>query len=290
MTKILITLQKIKIKEPLMLFWSFIPLVVLIVTTNYIFNTNKHDVLGTNVVSNQINEEDYENIKNRFLQNNQSYVVDKSNAVVSFVFSGLSKGYFEETYPLFKQYGYKASISVVTSELGNNDDLMSINNVRLLQNQGWDVVSQSRKYICNPEELKDPNVVYSEVAGSKQDLKDLGLYTNIYLPACGFTNSDIYKTVSSQYKGLINFGILDNQTKSSGMNFVVARSVNNTTDIKEIESWIKSSKMERRWLVLIISGMGDSNLDVSFDRLKDILNYSVSQKVQVLSIGQVLKI
>ena len=284
MTKIKLILNKIKINQPMMLFWSVIPLVILIVSTNYIFS-------GTKKVLGEHTQVEYENLDLNKIQSELSLSSQKvilgKNGQVTLIFSGATKKQFEVAYPLLKANSYLAMVSATTSEIGSGSK-MSVLDLRLLQNQGWEIVSQSRNQVCDKNELNKKDVVDAEVQGSKTDLSDLGILTNNYMAPCGLSTNILKESVLKNYKTFITFGIVPN-SKFKGTRQLTSLVVNNSFKQLDIERVVKTIKQENNWMILTIPEIVEEDGNISDAKLEMLIGKIKSEQVQVLTIGQVLK-
>lgn len=287
MTKL--KLKTIKINEPMMLFWSLIPLVVLIVSTNYIFNSGSQ-VLGTNIEDSQDTVSDTTQIFESIKVENQKFKLQRKG-VVSILFAGSYKSQFELGYPLIKENHMVASVSAPSAAISSIPSKMTWLNLQLLQHQGWEVVSQSKDQICDVDKLKDKTVIETEIVESKEELNKHGLYVNSYVPPCGISNQEIISKVRANYKSFINFGIVNNQIPVSNKYNLVARTASNDVNLDDVKNWIKEAGIKNEWLILVIPEISDdnNNFSISEENLKNIVDYISKSEVQVTTIGQILK-
>lgn len=289
MARIKINFKTIRLNEPMMLFWSLIPLILLIVTTNYVFNS-KADVLGlsTDIVKVEKfnNDGNFDEIKNK----NSTFKTGR-NGLITILFSGATKNQFETAYPLLEKENMVAVVSAPTLEINKIESKMTWLDLNLLQHQGWEIISQSREQICDTSKLKDLETVISEVKGSKDELSEMGLYVNTYIAPCGVSTPEVVGAVKTNYKGFINFGTSYNSPNQSNRYGLITKSVNNKVSIEEIKGWIKDVKETGQWLIISIPEINSVMSDYSVDSiyLEQIVNEVKLSKVQTATIGQVLK-
>lgn len=269
----------------MMLFWSVIPLVIIIVSTNYIFSGAKK-VLGDHTQI-EYDSLDLVTLQNEQTSSNKSVKLGK-NGQVTLIFSGATKKQFEIAYPLLKLNKYQAMVSVTTSEIGGNESKMSVLNLRLLQNQGWEIVSQSRNQICDKNELNKKEVAVVETQGSRSDLNNVGLLTNNYLAPCGIITNTLKNMVFDNYKTIITFGNIPN-LKSKENRYLTSLVVNNGFRKQDIETVVKKVKQDNSWMILTIPEIGDDSENISQENLSALIAALNIEQVQVLTIGQVLK-
>jgi hypothetical protein len=284
-----IKLPNIKIKkidEPMMLYWSFVPIIALIITTNYIFNS-QDKVLGASIADDEVQYFDqniFDSIKNR----NKEYQLQKGGAM-TLIFTGATKKQFEVGFPLLKDNNLKAVVSAPTDEVEQIDSKMTWLNLRLLQHQGWEVASQSKRQICDLDKLKVKEIVESELLDSKKELYKQGLYANIYLAPCGIVTKQIQTSVKDVYKSLVTFGILDNSILNYSRYNLVSRTVDNAVTINDVKEWIQNAKSNRQWIILSIPEIGDDDNLINSDLLKGTVDEIVKSKIQVVTIGEILR-
>jgi hypothetical protein len=288
MTKIKVSLKTLKVNEPMMLFWSLIPLIVLIIATNYLFNSNQ-EVLGTNTESEEVlvSKED---INKKIVERNNNFKLNRTG-VVTVLFAGATKNQFEVGYPILESKNIKGAVSAPTSEIGEIESKMTWLNLRLLQHQGWEIVSQSRDQICETEKLNDQSVLDSEIVGSKKDLEEYGLYVNAYLAPCGINTTQILNTVKGSYRSFIGFGVLSNSVNSSNKYNLVARNINNEIDINDIKKWIRDTSLNNQWLIIVVPDINDTNdkYSITKELFELVVNEISTSKNQTATFGQVIK-
>ncbi len=287
MTKIKISFKTVKLNEPMMLFWSLIPLIMLIVTTNYLFNFEPA-VLGTSTESEEIVTDN--NLNEAIKESNNSYKLN-GKGIVTIVFAGATKSQFEEGYSYLEQKNMTAVVSAPTSEINKIESKMSWLNLRLLQHQGWEIISQSRDQVCDKEKLKDQSILDSEIVGSKKDLTEHGLYVNTYLAPCGLSSGQILNTVKGSYDSFMGFGVLANIPSQQSKYNLVGRNINNDVEVEEVKKWIKDANLYNQWLILVIPDINDNNdaYSVSNDKFKAVIDEISISKNQIATIGQVIK-
>ncbi len=284
-----IKLKTIKLNEPMMLFWSLIPLVVLIIATNYIFNSNEK-VLGTSTEDDQTVVYDTTELFKSIKLDNQKFKWER-RGVVTLLFAGSYRNQFDIGYPILKENNMPAVISVPTSDISRIPSKMTWLNLQLLQHQGWEVVSQSKDQICDADKLKEKSIIDSETLDSKNDLTKHGLYVNAYVPPCGVTNSDLMSKARANYKSFINFGILYNQIPVINKYNLVARTASNEVSMGEVDKWIEEANKNNEWLIISIPEISEdkNNFSISEVFLNNIVAQIKKSNVQVATIGEVLK-
>lgn len=282
-------IKTLKLNEPMMLFWSLIPLLVLVVATNYIFNSDTQ-VLGTateDLTTQQtVDPKLFDGIKAR----NNEFKLNR-NGVVTILFVGAYKSQFEVGYPIIKSNNMVASVSVPSAEINEIKSKMTWLNLQLLQHQDWEILSQSKDQICDINKLKQEDVVISETVGSKETLTNHNLYVNAYLAPCGINTPELMTEVRSNYNAFVNFGILYNSLPATNKYNLVTRTASNDVDIEEVIGWINDANIRRQWLILAIPEVSENNdnFSISEKYLETIINEISQSKNQVATIGDILK-
>lgn len=284
-----IKINTIKINEPMMLFWSLIPLVILVISTNYIFNSGDK-VLGTSVEDNNNEIVDRSEVFKSVKLENQKFKWER-RGVITILFAGSYKNQFDIAYPLLKENNLKAVVSAPSGDIGELVSKMTWLNLQLLQHQGWEVISQSKDQVCDADKLKDKVILDKEIIESKNDLSTHGLYVNTYIPPCGIVNTDLINKVKANYKSLVNFGIINNQLPSVNKYNLVAKTASNDVSMAEVDSWISEARKNNEWLIIVIPEISEdkNNFSISEIFLKNIVAQIKKNNVQVATIGEVLK-
>ena len=285
--KIKANYKQIKVKNPGMIVWLFLPVLIFYLITHYIFGKPRNLVLGmsTEQQPQVSSQESGQNLLQKF----ESFKWNGKGAV-SLVFTGAFKNQYDYGYADISARGLSASVAVPVNSVGL-PGTMSWLNIHLLQFKGWEIISLSRDQICDKEKLKDKNILASEIEDSKNDLTKLGFIVNLYLPPCGIVTTNILNRVESYYKGLMRFGIKSNDIFSINPYSLTIRQVNNTVKFENVKFWIDSARINHSWLILSFPNIGDSvdPNNVSYDLLDKTLNEISKSDLQVAVPGEILK-
>jgi hypothetical protein len=226
------------------------------------------------------------NLRNKNIEHN----IKKDKAIVSILFLGATQKQFEYGYVLLKDKGLVGNVSVPTAEIGNISSKMNWQNILLLQNQSWSIVSQSRNQICDNKKISEKTNVISEVEGSKSDLTKNKVLTNVYLAPCGIINDTIKSYVLSNYSGLITFGNVNN-SKSSGKNYSLTARIITNDNMSNLSSWIDNVNTSKNWIIIAIPEIGEGEgYLISNENLTKAVEYLEKSDLQFVSIDQVIKV
>lgn len=283
--------KRVKANNAPMLSWLILPIFALFFVTNYFFqkpNENLKQVLGasTNIsINTESSVDSREIIKQKFDNFEWS-----GKGVVSIIFTGAYKNQFDIAYPELSSKGISAGVSVPTQDiqLGGN---MTWLNIRFLQFKGWEIISQSKKQICDKDKLNDLGVIEDEVIGSKKVLSDYGIEVNLYLSPCGVSTPEVSSAVEKNYNGFLKFGIQTNSASSPDAYNLIIRQVDNTINPNNIEKWIKYAKANKTWLIVSFPDISDKEdiNSVSYDLFTKSIDQIIKSGMQVALPGEIIK-
>lgn len=207
----------------------------------------------------------------------------------SFITSGYKK--------LYDAYGVKATIGIITSLVGTTDYYMSLDVLKGLKKEGFDIVSHSKTHdkviFQNPNSSISNSLVESEFLDSKEFMIDNGFNSDVLLyPYGGFGSERLrYKSIARKYYKyafastndvpLYNSSPLDNM-------FVNRYNLDKTQDFTStVKPIIDSCIANNGWLVFFTHSY--NNDQISVDYVKNVLDYVKSLNLTVLPINKALK-
>ncbi|NMB91689.1 sortase [candidate division WWE3 bacterium] len=119
---------------------------------------------------------------------------------VTFWFDDGYKSTFDNAFPLLKEQGWPGVVAVVSSidDVSSNfsdvDEPMSLDDIKILNDNGWEISSHS-SYHLRPSEITNPEVAEEEVLNSKKALELLGFEIETYTLPYGESGLDFYQSL-----------------------------------------------------------------------------------------------
>jgi hypothetical protein len=242
------------------IFWLFIPL--------FIFAVFLQENIGVLPAQGQ-KEVEKRKIESRRVDISD-FVWDK-NGLITLWFDDAWLSQYEQGYRIVEKFGYRAALAVPTKHIAY-EAYMNWNQIRKLHFKGWEIVPHSRNHDCSLvskslEEIKE------EILGSKQDLFDQGIMSDIYVPPCGVTSQEANSLVQAHFTA--------QRAVEEGLNLLPVKerynlkivNVGQKTTLDEIRVWIRRAKYYRQWLIFMFHEIdeGEGSLGVTPEMLEGIL-------------------
>ncbi len=182
-------------------------------------------------------------------------------AMISFAFDDGYLSVVEKAFPILEKYGYKGTVFVITSLLGQEGRL-SKENLLVLAENGWEIASHGITHRSllgfSESELQE------ELLGSKEALEKLGLKVYGFAPPYGEYNERTTQVVAQFYcyqrlafpADLNDLPLREEKDRY----YLRVVEIKRATTLPEAKLWILKAKREKKWLILLfhqIDGQGD---------------------------------
>lgn len=220
------------------------------------------------------------------------YVSQGGDGVVTFTFDDSPQSLYKNAYPLLELYGYRGTVYVITSVIGENFEdfeTMSVENLKELQAKGWEIGSHT----VNHYDLTSLHVGFIdyELLESKEQLLTLGFEVNsLAIPYGKYDDTvneiakEYYSSVRPSVWGVNNIGDLDSyEIKSIWLT--------NTTQFEFVKQQIDSLGKDE-WLVFMVHNVEDEDLgtyNISPSLLREILDYIKQKNIKVRTVSEVIE-
>lgn len=160
-------------------------------------------------------------------------------------------------YPELKHRGLVGSAAIVIN-LIDQPGYMNVDQLRTLQNSGWEIVSHSLSHTDLTTVSRV--MVESELYQSKKILQSKKLTVNNFALPYGAYNGGILATAAKYYLSVRAFEQGDNPQGLFPFD-VKVRGVVKATTLAELTGWVDQAKHHKRWLVLVFHSLTDSGDD-----------------------------
>jgi peptidoglycan/xylan/chitin deacetylase (PgdA/CDA1 family) len=214
----------------------------------------------------------------------------ENNSLVTFWFDDAWLSQYTEGYPILEEHGFKGAIAVPT-QLIKYDAYMNWYQVKKLQYKGWEIVPHSQSHDCDLIN-KDSKTAKSEILGSKEELLDQGILSNIYVPPCGKTSDNTNAIVKENFTAqrAVEPGL--NPLPVANRYDILIRGVGKNTTIEDIKRWILEAEKQKSWLVFMFHQIDYSGDEYSItpEMLKEISKTVEQSKLQAVLPSEALSI
>ncbi len=209
---------------------------------------------------------------------------------------------YSTAFPLMEKYGYKGALAVAV-KLVCYSAFMNWDQVRTLQNHGWETTAHSVMHNCDLGYYTTKTTQY-ELAGSKQMIESHGIRADQFVMPCGYSRQQINAQFEYNHPPIIEtakqYFMSYRTTQSARLNPIPiidrysldAFQLQNTTTDQEIQANIDKAKKQHAWLIIVIHQIDDTNRPFSITQTKfvSILNMIKASKLPVALPSQVLAI
>ncbi len=193
------------------------------------------------------------------------------NGLITLWFDDAWLSQYEQGYKIVEKFGYRAALAVPTKHISYKA-YMNWNQVRKLHFKGWEIVPHSRNHDCSLTS-KSLEEIREEILGSKQDLLDQGIISDIYVPPCGVTSQEANSLVQAHF--------IAQRATEEGLNPLPVRerynlkimTVERKSTLGEVRTWIRQAKYYRQWLIFMFHEIneGEEPLSITPEMLEGIL-------------------
>jgi len=222
-----------------------------------------------------------------YMQQNNS-----KNGLLSLTFDDGLLAHYEVVYPLMKERGINGTAFILAnfSGLFENQELMSFEQARKMQDSGWEIGSHTLDHKLLT--ILPDNKLENELQNSKKILEAHGF--NIYSIAYpfGYQNEKVIEKAKKYYSigRPMKWGY--NLPNKIAPYLLSSKWIKEENSPEEVCSWIKKAKEENLWLILDFHYIGKekrSNWDVPLSNFEKILDCVSSSGINVKTIKEVIE-
>jgi peptidoglycan/xylan/chitin deacetylase (PgdA/CDA1 family) len=219
--------------------------------------------------------------------------------IVSLTFDDGFLSTFTNALPVLSQRGIPATAFITTSWIdsgttGDNFPAMNWDQVTTLQNQyGWEIGSHT---VTHPQLNTLPiDQVDQELTQSKEVLQSHGINATSFASPYGEVNDEVVAESLKTYAVHRGFtDRLDTKDNSYNNSNTVVQSVEESTSLTDVQSWVDQAMQMGQWLVLVFHNVAE-NYDPNYQytttdsELGQIADYIKQVGIKVLPMNQVVK-
>jgi len=273
-----------------LLLWLVIPVVLLLLVTNYITNSRAEEITLNKTFPEYTDVANKRDMLEKIRENLTKSFNWRGGGAVTFWFDDAWMSQYTQGFSLMAKHGFKGALAVPT-DLVKYEGYMEWWQIQRLQYNGWEIDSHSVSHECETQNLVGGKLE-EELRYSKTEIMSRGVLADIYVAPCGEVNPELIELAKTYYKalrvsepGLNDIPVLDRY-------FIKANVMLNTTTIEEVDSLVAEAKLTRKWLVLMFHQIDNSQdtYAVTPQMLEDIIESVKTAKIQVVLPLQMLSL
>ena len=210
---------------------------------------------------------------------------EPTQAAVTLMFDDGEDSAYTIAKPILDNFNFKASAAVIVNNI-NKEGNMTLNEIKDLQNNGWEIVSHSMSH----QDLTTLSNLQArrEMRRSKNWLSLFGLNVNNFALPYGTYNGYIIGESDRYYRSTRAYELGDNP-QGLYANDVKVRSVYNTTTPAEVQAWIDEAQANKSWVVLVFHTIAETGSDAYYttpDIFTEMINTVASSSIDVVTYNQ----
>ena len=279
---------KIKYTRAPFLSWIILPILGVLLATNYIFGLTRRPTWAI-IYDNDPSSANLESVTSPSSEEKADFEWN-GEGLITFWFDDAWISQYAVAFPILKKSGFPAALAVPTSAI-NWDGYMTWAQIKRVKYNGWEITAHSRSHECDLIKLNHDKLV-DELAGSQMDLLEKGYKTDIYVEPCGVGNEELIKTAKDYYLSL--------RTTEEGLNSIPLADpyslkiveVGNNTNLKDIENWVNQAKISKSWLIIMFHKIEETGYEYTTptSTLESIVNTISKSGLRVVLPSQALNI
>ena len=279
---------KIKYTRAPFLSWIILPILGVLLATNYIFGLTRRPTWAI-IYDNDPSSANLESVTSPSSEE-KADIEWNGEGLITFWFDDAWISQYAVAFPILKKSGFPAALAVPTSAI-NWDGYMTWAQIKRVKYNGWEITAHSRSHECDLIKLNHDKLV-DELAGSQMDLLEKGYKTDIYVEPCGVGNEELIKTAKDYYLSL--------RTTEEGLNSIPLADpyslkiveVGNNTNLKDIENWVNQAKISKSWLIIMFHKIEETGYEYTTptSTLESIVNTISKSGLRVVLPSQALNI
>lgn len=218
---------------------------------------------------------------------------DDCGPALSITFDDGYRSVHAEAFPVLEDLGVRATTYAITGQVGGGFEdrpLMTWEQLRELQDAGWEVGSHSRTHPdlrnVSDEQLQD------EVVGSRQDLIDHGITPATMAAPYGHTNDRVREAVLEEYDAfrVTEWGANDRSDPDPGA--LNAYWLNDKIGWTDVEDELVNGTLEQGWGILMLHSV-DASSDYAYsidpETLRDVVRTARDNGIDIKPVAAVLE-
>jgi hypothetical protein len=274
------------------LFWLVIPIIIIWLTVGYILGLIKDKPFwefAQNIYSQSPDTSQVKPVAIKY----PPIIFDGNYPLVTIWFDDAWLSQYMVAYPILKKYNYPGTIAVTTDAI-ENTSYANWAQLRILQENGWEITNHSKIHDCNMQGW-DSGKIRNELKESRNELWKNGLSSDIFVSPCGVDSQILRDEVAKEFIGFRTVDPGYNIANKVNHFNLMLRNIDHATPQEEIKGWIDYAKNNNFWVILVFHKVGEvanSKKDGEFNMPKEnfmsIIDYIKEQNIRVVVPSQII--
>ena len=211
---------------------------------------------------------------------------DSPSALVSFTFDDGLKNTFTNAFPVLEGFNAPGTVYVPTDSIGASSAAMSLEDLKQLQAEGWEISSHSKDHLISAGTPAD--AYESNIQIAKEALESYGFPDPGYATPGGHWSHDVV-TMARKYYGYVRIADGASNKLPFDRNKLSAKVLDGYTSLDSVKSSLDTAQSNNEWIVFLIHGVSDwpSNTKPAF--LQEILEELANRDIPVFNVRDVIR-
>src|SRR3989344_2020712 len=269
------------------LFWLVVPLIILWLVIGYVFGSVSDTPIWRSVQNYSTT-----NPANPFFKD-YAALPNNTDGYITFWFDDAWLSQYMVAYPLMKEAGLKGTIAVPVVAIGQKD-YMNWAQLRIIQDDGWEIANHSLKHDCNMQSLSEDQIK-TDLTTARNILWSQKLSATVFVPPCGVDSPTLRSEASKLFQGYRTVDPGFNPVDTLDPYNMKVKNIENNTKVDDIKLWIDQTKKDKAWLILLFHKVGEPIKDVNSERydinkddFEDIIKYVQENNITVITPSQII--
>ena len=211
-----------------------------------------------------------------------------AQGMVSLTFDDGWTSAYQNAFPLMDAKGIKGTEFIYTDAIGDTaDGYMTISQILDLQGRGYEIGDHSKTHADLT--TVTPTQLTAEVAGSKTALEGMGVnpISSFDYPYGAYNSNVVQALKNAGYAGgrTSDAGFV---SKADDKFLLKAQTVESTTTVSQIESWISQAVQNKQWLILVIHQVDNSGGQYSItpSNFSQLIDYISQNSIKTVKMSE----
>lgn len=212
----------------------------------------------------------------------------EGNGALTILFNGGWKSQLKNGYGQLNNKKIKASVSAMATYT-DYPGYMNFDELKGLQNKGWEILSSGNTYNCNWTSLTTEEV-RDEVYGAMRKFLSHGIVTQHFSSPCGLVDLRLSDKVAYYYKSQIVGEEGSNQLPLENTYTLKIRTINSKTTLAELGNWLNQARSNNQWVILNFNQISDSEdgYSISKEKFNQVIDKISASNISVVLPSQVI--
>ncbi len=247
---------------------------------------NSHDLSEVSKISIEVKGSDNDSLS--VWIDDMCYYPAPTRSKVTLRFDDGQESVYTNAFPVMARYLFSGVASVVTSMIGNISNQMTVEQLKEMQETGWDIVSHSKYHDLDYN--SPAGFVDDELRESQSFLIQNGFEkgSRFYIAPRGSINSTIMRKIK-EYYCMASFSYPDTNNAYPYHYLIGSHTVKQDTSPATVKGWIDQARQQGLWLILVFHVVDESGdrLTYSPSDFAEVIDYIASVDIPVVTFSEV---